>query len=160
VRRARLARDEGSEVLGSAGDPRRVVLALAPRRFLDPPALEELALHELSYAEDMLDPAFAFVPSFDPGPVEGHARAELVRDRLRVLWQARVRGRLARRGEQNAPPAAPTAEFRQAFGPSTATEDLDALFADAWSGALATYATLLAAARDGAPAGAHQASGA
>ncbi|TAH36410.1 MAG: hypothetical protein EYC70_11465 [Planctomycetota bacterium] len=139
------ARDEGSEVLGTAGadQPERMVLGLRPQRFLDPPALEELALREFLHADDMLDPEFGFDPVFDPGFPSGYGNRERVRDRLRVLWEARVHGRMARGVNPRAAPPAPDADFRVAFGRDADSSAVDALFCGAWSGALATYGALL-----------------
>jgi hypothetical protein len=147
VRRASGARDEGSE-LYRGGPKVRFVLAVHAERFADPAAGNELCLRECLHAEDMLDPAFGYRPALGPDLRAGEARTELVRDRLRVLWAARVRGRAAallgsRRDEL--PPAA----FRRAFSAIGDDAALRALHERAASGALATFPELLEAARLG-----------
>jgi hypothetical protein len=147
VRRVVRARDVGSEVFGAAGaaraDPKRMILGLQPHRFLDAAALEALVLCELLHADDMLDPDFGFDPDLDAGPEADPARRELVRDRFRVLWTARVQGRLARRSDPHASPPPADPSFRLAFGRSADSDAVEGLFREAWSGGLATYDELL-----------------
>ncbi len=146
VRRVLRARQEGSELYGATdparGGARRFVLGVLPSCFLDPEALEQLALRELCYADDLLDPAFAFDPRRADAESDP-ARRELARDRFKVLWRARVDGRLQRRrGSTSAPPSA-DARFRAAFGPASDPQIVDELYRKAWSGELATYSQLL-----------------
>lgn len=156
VRRVARFRDEGSEVFGPSGPndasgpgPGRMILGLRPQRFLDARSLEEFALRELLHADDMLDPDFGFDPVFEPTPGCEPARRDLVRDRLRVLWDARVEGRLARRRDPvaTAPPAG--AGFRQAFGVSADPLAVEELHARAWGGHLASYDRILECAKRG-----------
>jgi len=145
LRRVLRAREEGSEVYGSqsaAGGARHLVLGLLPGRFLDPQALEELALRELCYADDLLDPAFGFDPRRADAETDP-ARREIVRDRFKVLWRARVDGRLQRRHGSTAAPSASDPRFRAAFGRACDPLAVADLFQRAWSGELATYAQLL-----------------
>ncbi len=146
VRRVLRARQEGSEVFGSqdpaAGGARHLVLGLVPSRFLDPQALEELALRELCYADDLLDPAFAFDPRRADAEADP-ARRELVRDRFKVLWRTRIDGRLQRRRGSTAAPPAADARFHAAFGRTSDAQGVDDLFQRAWCGELATHAQLL-----------------
>jgi len=144
VRRVVRSRDEGSEVFGSedpsAGGARSLVLGVLPCRFLEPQALERIARRELLYVEDMADPAFEFDPRRRHAGAEDPARRELVSDRFRVLWEARIDGKLARPASA-LPPS--TARFRQSFGKSFDPEAVESLFREAWSGELATHAALL-----------------
>jgi len=95
LERAPGPRAEGSEVFrGEQG--LRLELSITAARFADPAGLEALLLHELLRAEDMLDPAFAYRAELGPDLVRGEPRAELVRDRLRALWELRLAGRTAR----------------------------------------------------------------
>ena len=149
VRRARRPRDEGSDLFSAprAGRPERMILAALPRRFLEPARLEELALCELLHAEDILDPAFGFEPVFDPDPAAGHARRELLRDRFQVLWEVRVRGRMARLAGGGPAPEALALRAGRAF----AGARVDALVRSAWSGELASRRALLDALLSAAP---------
>jgi hypothetical protein len=153
VRRVVRARDEGSEVFGGADSTihgaKRMVLGVLPHRFLDPAALEEIALRELLYADDMLDPDFGFDPRLDAGPDADPARRELVCDRFRVLWAARVSGRMGRRSAPQMIPPPPDARFKLAFGRGLDPGAIEALFREVWSGGLATYDALLAQASSG-----------
>jgi hypothetical protein len=143
LERAVRARDEGSELYRD-GAVRRFVLTVLPARFLDKDALHELCLRELLYAQDMLAPAFGYVPELrDAG--EGPAQQELVRDRLRVLWAARVAGRVAR--ELGASPPPVPREFTRAFAGVLGPEECAALHARASGGELDTFAALLGATR-------------
>lgn len=147
VHRAARRAQEGSELYRD-GDRARLVFGLTPLRFAHSEALEEFFLRECLHAEDMLDPAWGYTPRLPSEPGEEPAHAELVRDRLRVLWKARVQGRMARlRGTLPASVAEP--EFLRAFGSAgTPSVELDALHALAASGALGDYAALIAAARE------------
>src|SRR5262245_45222967 len=95
LERAPGPRSEGSEVYRGAPGL-RLEIAVAAARFADPPALEAFLLHELLRAEDMLDPAFAYRAELGPDLVRGEPRSELVRDRLRALWELRLEGLTAR----------------------------------------------------------------
>lgn len=155
VRRALGVRDEGSDVFG-AGSQARFELALAPARFLDPAALREFLVRECLYADDMLDPAFGYRSELGSGLQGERARTELVRDRLAVLWEARVRGRAAAHLGAEVPLRPPPA-FARAFagacggngthGGDSAPPDIIALYQRATEGALDTFTLLLAAAR-------------
>lgn len=147
VRRAH----EGSELYRD-GAQARLVFGLTPRRFASPDELEEFFLRECLYAEDMLDPEWQYAPELGEGPADDRARAEVLRDRLRVLWQARVRGRLAHlRGDahESQPPPAFLRAFGEVGEPSAA---LAALYESVQCGEPADFPSLLAAAR--APAAA------
>ena len=148
LERALGPRAEGSELFhgeGGGEDGLRLVLWVAARRFGDPSALEEFLLQELLRAEDMLDPAFAYRPELGPGLVRGDPRAELVRDRLRALWELRLAGRTARLlGHSGGQPAARVLE--RAFAGVPASE-LAALAGRAVAGELASFPELLHLAR-------------
>jgi hypothetical protein len=109
-------------------------------------ALRAFLLHELTHLRDLLDPAFGHRRE-EPAPGEVRSRADLVRDRYRVLWNASVDGRLDRRGEAlPGTQAARRAEVSRSFAGLDLAE-ADRLFVDAWNGRLAAHEALLAAAR-------------
>jgi len=148
VRKVARARDEGSELYvdesGTDAVARaRLTLTLRARTFLDPRELFETALREFLHAEDMLDPDFGYRPSLPAELAEEPARHELVRDRLRVLWEARVAGRMAALGGGSGPLPDPTPAFRRAFS-AVPPESCRAIWNDAqrqrprsWDGMMA-----------------------
>ena len=147
IRLQRSARrsQEGSELYRDAVLT-RLVFGLTPARFGDLATLPEFFLRECLYAEDMLDPSVGFSPHLDPAPADERARAELVRDRLRVLWEARVTGRAAALlGMEPVPGPGPS--FRRAFAGALAPAEIGGLHERASQGVLATFTQLLAAAR-------------
>ena len=117
-------------------------------RFLDREKLFAFALRELLYAEDMLAPSFGYRPKLALDPELEPARVELVRDRFRVLWEARVAGRAERRSGREADASAPR-RFRRAFAP-LGDEATFELYALARTGALATFDELVEHAAFGA----------
>jgi hypothetical protein len=144
VRRALGRRDEGSDLFDAGGEM-RLEVALAPPRLLDPAGLQEFLVRECLYAEDMLAPDFGYRAGLGPDLDQEPARAELVRDRLRVLWEARVRARAAARLGSR-PPAGPGPAFRRAFA-GLEPHSLARLHERVAAGELCTYGQLLAAAR-------------
>jgi hypothetical protein len=144
VRAARRAH-EGSELYVD-GARARLVLALTPARFAAPEELGTFCLRECLYAEDMLDPAVAYAPVPAHELAHEPARVDLVRDRLRVLWEARIRGRLARLGTVE-PEGRPTPAFVHAFEGALDAAQIEELHSGARNGALATFPELLATAR-------------
>ncbi|NOT32318.1 MAG: hypothetical protein HOP15_17870 [Planctomycetes bacterium] len=155
IRLHRVARraQEGSELYREA-ELTRLVFGLSPARFGDSTTLSQFFLGECLYAEDMLDPGVGFSPELDPAHGDERARTELVRDRLRVLWEARVRGRAAALLGAEVPLRPPPA-FARAFagvcgGVSAGDSEsngIRVLHQRASEGALATFPQLLAAAR-------------
>jgi hypothetical protein len=142
LKRARGPRAEGSELFHGA-DGERLVLVLATTRF--GAGLEAFLLHELLRAEDMLDPAFAYRAGLGPDLAPGDPRTELVRDRLRALWELRLRGRVARLlGRARVVP--PLGDLERAFAGWDADE-LAALAARVERGELARFPELLELAR-------------
>ena len=101
--RAVARRDEGADLrddLAPDARPGRrlpvLVLRLRPESLLDPERLVPFLRRELQHVADMLDPAFGYereLPADDADP----ARANLLRERYRVVWEATVEGRLAAR---------------------------------------------------------------
>jgi hypothetical protein len=147
IRLHRVARaaQEGSELYREAGIT-RLVFGLGPARFGDSALLPEFFLRECLYAEDMLDPAAGFSPDLDPALEDDGARAELVRDRLSVLWEARVTGRGATLLGID-PAAEPRLAFRRAFAGTHTPAEIGALHERASRGDVATFSQLLATAR-------------
>lgn len=136
--------DEGAD-LNPSGE--MAILRLRPRRVGgDARALRAFLLHELSHLVDLLDPGFGYRRE-DPALGEMRSWANLVRDRYRVLWNASVDGRLARRDETlPGTEEARRSEVRRTFA-AIGSDDADSLFEQAWTGRLLGHAALLAAAR-------------
>lgn len=101
VGRAPARRDEGADLLvarrADGDDERSVLLRLRPGLFSAPEALLVLLRAELLHVADMLDPAFGYRPEL-PESGAGQSHMALLQSRYRVLWNASVAGRLARRG--------------------------------------------------------------
>jgi hypothetical protein len=157
IRAAVRARDQGSELFAPPNDTgaavvgARWVLSVHAELLADRDALFELALRELLYADDMLDPAFGhrLALPIDAGLDPVHA--ELAHDRFRVLWEARILGRVARELGHHAQPQMPS-RFCRAFGASLDRGELASLYDDAWHGRLTTQAALLERASTSSPA--------
>lgn len=105
---ARTSADEGAELFVAApelgerrGPMRSIVIRLRPEILLDRPAVVALLGDELMHVADMLDPDFGYEPSLPL--VDGDPAARrLLLDRVRVLWNTAIAGRLARRGHLTA----------------------------------------------------------
>ncbi len=136
--------EEGAD-LSTAGE--LAMLRLCPGRLRgDVGGLRAFLLHELCHLVDLLDPGFGYRRE-DPAPGEMRSWANLVRDRYRVLWNASVDGRLARRGETlPGTEEARRNEARGAFAGLGAAA-ADRLFEETWGGRLCGHRALLAAAR-------------
>jgi len=95
-------RDEGMELFvaeatGPSAAPRRtIVLRVRPEAFTQPERFRAFLRHELGHLADMLDPRFGYTPG--AGPQTGALPDRLLRERYRVLWDARIDGRLQRLG--------------------------------------------------------------
>jgi hypothetical protein len=123
----------------------RLEIAVTAARFADPERLEWFLVHELLRAEDMLDPAFAYRAELGPDLARGDPRTELVRDRLRALWELRLAGRTARLlGREHGTPD--PRGLRRAFA-GHGDDGLAAVAARAVRGELASFPELLEIAR-------------
>ncbi|MGH9390734.1 MAG: hypothetical protein ACRD1Z_14045, partial [Vicinamibacteria bacterium] len=92
------SRDEGADLHDGREAAPTLAVKLTPGSLLDFDRVAPLLRNELLHVEDMLDPDFGYErdpPSVEVDPVY----EKLVRDRYRVLWNASVDGRLARRGQ-------------------------------------------------------------
>jgi hypothetical protein len=103
VMTARTSLDEGAELFvaerpqGEQPGPKRsIVIRLRPELLLDAAALVALLRDELMHVADMLDPDFGYEPSLPSSDGDPTVR-RLLLDRVHVLWNATVAGRLARR---------------------------------------------------------------
>ena len=151
VARARGTRDEAADLLVAPSAPPTLLVRVTAETVATAERLTLLLRRELLHVADMLDPRFGYAPSLPEG-LAGGARESVVRGNYRVLWDAYVDGRLARRGA--VPPAARAErllEFGRAFphlGAGTA-----AAFERFFGARELTHAELLAFAAGG-PAGA------
>jgi len=88
---------------------------LQPQSLLDSTALLALLRHELLHLADMLDPGFGYEPTL-PAAEGGPTHDRLLADRYRILWDATIDGRLARRGwARESARAERLLEFSRAF---------------------------------------------
>lgn len=72
-------------------------ILLQPQSLLDGNGLLALLRHELLHLADMVDPAFGYEPAL-PAAEGGPTHDRLLQIRYRVLWDATIDGRMARRG--------------------------------------------------------------
>lgn len=72
-------------------------ILLQPKSLLDAAPLLAYLRHELLHLTDMLDPGFGYEPAL-PAAEGGPTHDRLLKDRYRVLWDATIDGRMARRG--------------------------------------------------------------
>ena len=98
------AQDEGADLheardsrLADHEATRMILLKIKPNTLLDPSSLQTFLRHEFMHIADILDPQFGYT-SLLPKSEFGPAYENLVRERYRVLWDARIDGRLFRRG--------------------------------------------------------------
>ncbi len=72
-------------------------ILLQPKSLLDAARLLAFLRHELLHITDMLDPDFGYEPAL-PAAEGGPTHDRLLKERYRVLWDATIDGRMARRG--------------------------------------------------------------
>jgi len=114
-RQSRRKNEDGAELYVNEAGVCSGVVAMSPERFEREPALAAFLRHELTHLQDMIDPAFAYVPEL---PLRGVSISQhrLARERYRLLWDITIDGRLTR---ANRPTVASReqrwAEFARAF---------------------------------------------
>lgn len=95
--------DEGAELFvdsePAASDSCRRTVRILVRAdsLLDPVLLQRFLRHEFLHISDMLDPEFGYEPAL-PESSGGPTHRRVLTERYRVLWDAFVDGRMARRG--------------------------------------------------------------
>ncbi|KAF0246749.1 MAG: hypothetical protein FD180_420 [Planctomycetota bacterium] len=98
--RCATATDEGADLCVTQGSKPHVRILFRVHRLDDPAALEGFFRHELKHVEDMLRPAFEYRAL---GRIaERPAEENLVRARLRLLWNLVAAGEIARAGVRGA----------------------------------------------------------
>ena len=101
VARAPGKREEGAELFVNPGPNGRkeatAAIFLRPQSLPNSAVLLTLLRHELHHITDMLDPAFGYEPTL-PAAEGGPTHDRLLRERYRILWDATIDGRMARRG--------------------------------------------------------------
>lgn len=153
VDKALTARHEGAELFvrpDGDGRVRTAVVRLRPEFLGDEARVTPFLRRELRHLADMVDPAFGYRPTVEVD-VEP-AKANLLRDRYAVAWNASVDGRLARAGWL--PGAAASdhfAAFERAFG-AMAADAARALAGAAFADDQPTHARLAAWAAASVPA--------
>ena len=146
-RQARSKSDEGAELYVNLEREQQGIVALRPDRLALHSVLAPWLHHEFMHLNDMLDPAFDYSPELEAlGLTPSEQRC--VRERYRLLWDIAIDGRLAQRQLPSiADQPARRSEFDRGYGFLT-SERREALFADLWSGRLATHPQLLSLAAD------------
>ena len=103
VSRAPGKQEEGAELFVNSEEKlsnkekRAVSIFLRPESLLHPAPLLTFLRHELMHIADMLDPGFGYEPDL-PAAEGGPTHDRLLKERYRVLWDATIDGRMARRG--------------------------------------------------------------
>jgi hypothetical protein len=124
VRAAVRAKDEGSELFvepaadGAGPAATRLVLWVSAARLAWPERMQTLALRELLFADDMLDPRFGHRPALDLPRDLTPIQAERTRAVYAQLWAERVDARIAqmrRPGTPQDPPATQQSLLAQAL---------------------------------------------
>jgi hypothetical protein len=91
-------KDEETELFHHIINGWSLIFRVRAETLLDALSFRRLALHELSHASDMLDPAFQYLRALQDNRCNDQQR-ELARDRFRCLWNICIDARLNRRGE-------------------------------------------------------------
>lgn len=144
-RQARTAAEESADLHVNPAGERHALVAVRPERVATLETLAPFLHHELQHLEDMVDPAFGYVPDLGEGPLTA-SQQRLVRDRFRLLWNITVDGRLHRRGQPTvADETRRRSEFLNAFG---FLDDAEYRFASLWNEERPRQTDLLARARD------------
>jgi len=99
-RKSRGQNDDGAELYVNEAGARSGVVALRPERFAREPELAAFLRHELTHLQDMVDPAFGYVPEL-PVPGGSLSQQRLARERYRLLWDITIDGRLTRAGRSS-----------------------------------------------------------
>jgi hypothetical protein len=98
-RKSRGKSDEGTELYVNKTGERNGVVAICPERLGNDTDLGPFMRHELAHLQDMVNPAFGYVPELAvASPSPGQQR--LARERYRMLWDVSIDGRLLGVGRQ------------------------------------------------------------
>ena len=142
VARAPGRKEECAELFVNPEKTATACIFLQPQSLLNAAALLALLRHELLHIADMLDPAFGYEPTL-PAAEGGPTHDRLLAERYRILWDATIDGRLARRGW--APESARgehLAEFSRAF--SMLGDDTERIFSRFFNSESPAHAELAA----------------
>lgn len=140
-RQARGQKDDGAELYVNESGARSGVVAMLPERFERESALAAFLRHELTHLQDMVDPAFGYVPEL-PVPSVSMSQHRLARERYRILWDITIDGRLTRAGRATvATREQRAAEFSRGFSfwPEPKQQ---ATFESLWTAPAPTHRTL------------------
>lgn len=137
--------EEGADLVGTP-PALRATLRTRPARWSEPERLQPWLRHELAHLEDMLDPRFGYARVARLSP-DVPALENLVRERLGVLWDVYIDGRLARSAGEPQLREQCLRRFQAAFDPCLG-DRATAAFERLWDADRITYDELLAMARD------------
>lgn len=96
-RKSRGKDEDGTELYVNEAGERTGVVALRPQFLVAKTNVDAFLRHELMHLQDMLAPAFGYVPEL---PVSGPSlnQSRLARERYRLLWDVSIDGRLTLTG--------------------------------------------------------------
>ncbi|NUN48442.1 MAG: hypothetical protein HUU15_06400 [Candidatus Brocadiae bacterium] len=146
IDRAMTPSEEEADLRECADGRLGIRILLRVTRFDDLDALAGFYRHELVHVEDMLNPVFGYraVPRIADRPAEEN----LVRARLRLLWNLSIGGRVERSGKRGAATRAEWTQTAANAWPGFSPEVREAVVRRLWDGAGMTWAILLDIARD------------
>lgn len=128
------------------GEGSSVRLRLRTARFDDLAALEGFARHEVRHVADMLSPAFGYRP--EPRYARRPAEENLVRARLRLIWNVAIAGAIARDGRRGAAARDVWEKALRRQYPSFPDADQAQIFETLWTARDLSWPRLLDLARD------------
>ncbi|MEK7468623.1 MAG: hypothetical protein AAB074_14530 [Planctomycetota bacterium] len=139
--RCATASDEGADLCVTAGSKPHVRILFRVHRLDDPSALEGFFRHELQHVEDMLRPAFEYRAL---GRIAARpAEENLVRARLRVLWNLVAAGAIERSGKRGAAKKEEWATMVTRNYPGFPAEARERILATLWNSPEATWPLLI-----------------
>jgi len=141
-RKSRRKNEDGAELYVNETGERSGVVALRPERLTDGAGVGAFLRHELMHLQDMVDPAFGYLPEL---PVSGQfvSQHTLARERYRSFWDVTIDGRLSRKSRELAATKAQRwAEFNAgfAFWPESRRQQV---FEALWTASVPTHQMLV-----------------
>ncbi len=142
VDRTRSGGEEEADLMVDAVSGRKAVrIRIRTERMADPAALEGFLRQELRHIADMLRPEFGYRP---PGRLaERPVEENLVRARLRLVWNLVVAGTLARRGLAGAATRKEWERLAARLYPALAPAAADRIVATLWEAEETAYPDLV-----------------
>jgi hypothetical protein len=139
--RATTATEEEGDLFGREGAKPSARIRVRVKRFEDLAALEGFFRHELRHLDDMMRPAFGY--RAQARLAVRPAEENLVRARLRLLWNLTVAGAIARSGKRGAATREEWAAMTAKNYPGFTREAREKVLARLWDSGDATWEQLM-----------------